>query len=433
MSNQELNLPFHRKYRPSKLSEYIGNEKIKKTALSYLSGRMRPQVVLLEGSSGCGKTSFARLLAKEYLCEDRDSVNGACCQCSSCLELEEYIATGESENLLYVREVDIADQSGKADINAILEEASLPVMGGGWKVYIFDECHMATKAAQNRMLKIAEEPPENVLLIFCTTDPDKMLETLLNRCQLALKVNKPSTKDLAGLLKRICVKEQVEYDMKGLFTVAGRAECTIRKSLVLLEQIVNERGSVCYSDVLEVFDEVSASVMFDFYRRLLRHDVYGYITLVHDVKTKMDLKQFVNLLLDFTKRGIYILNSIPVEGLSDGELKAYKTLFSEFTVGQIAMLMDKLLDLKSSDTETKLLLLGYTGLTEKRESSNKSDSVEIEYSDSEISAESNANLKNTEAKNSVSEEVAKLAIESETGVVGMDALAEMFGGTIVSE
>lgn len=328
-------------------------------------------------------TTFARLLAKEYLCEDRDEVTGACDMCASCQELDDYIQTGDTSMLSSVREVDIADQSGKRDIDVVLEEMLIPTFG--WKVYIFDEVHMATNQAQNRMLKIAEEPPENVLMIFCTTDPDKLLETLRNRCQLTLRVKKPTVAELGGLLKRVCSAEGVDCDIKGVNFIANRAGLTIRKALTSLEQVVTERGDATYDSAISVFEEISDTLIVNFYKKLLgtpkydrngnvirdklgnpevSRDVLGYVTLLSQIKSKVDLNTFVNNLIDFTKKGIFVINQVQVDGVSDGELSIYRSLFGDFTVEQMANLINTLVELASGkgDVEMNLLSLGYTGL-----------------------------------------------------------------------
>ena len=432
MSETDIALPFPRKYRPPKLTDYIGNDKVKDSALSALRGKVKPQVILLQGASGCGKTSFARLLAKEYRCENRDDYHGACCECASCKEMEDYILTGNTDSLADIKEVDIADNSGKRDIDAVLEEASYPSFGGGWKVYIFDECHMATPQAQNRMLKIAEEPPENVLFMFCTTDPEKMLETLVNRCQLKLSVKKPTVKDLSALLRSVCIKESAEFDMKGLSLISSRSDLTIRKALNLLEQIINEKSKATYGMVLESLDEISDTVLFDFFRKLLNRDTMGYITLLHQVRTKMELKTFVSNLLDFTTRGVYILNNVPLDGITEGELKSYKALFSQFSVEELSTLMAKLLDLKSTDVETKLLLMGYTGLKSETTQVVKSeDVVDVDFMKSETALEHTQNLRNTEAKYEVPDDGNTSRASELTQDVSIDDILRMCGGSIV--
>ena len=121
----EQRLPYHRRYRPVTLKEYIGNEKIKKTALKALEGDSKPQVILLYGDSGCGKTTFARLLAKEYSCTDRDKDLGACNVCHSCKAIDEYITTGSVDGLFNIKEVNMSDQNGKNSLNWVLEDMQL--------------------------------------------------------------------------------------------------------------------------------------------------------------------------------------------------------------------------------------------------------------------------------------------------------------------
>lgn len=384
-------------------------------------------------------TTFARLLAKEYLCEDRDEEMGACGVCASCQELDDYIQTGDTSVLANVREVDIADQSGKKDIDAVLEEMLIPAFGDQWRVFIFDEVHMATNQAQNRMLKIAEEPPENVLMIFCTTDPDMLLETLRNRCQLTLRVKKPTVGELGGLLKRVCSSEGVDCDTKGVNFIANRAGLTIRKALTSLEQVIVERGDATYDSAIGVFEEISDTLIVNFYKKLLgtpeydgsgnikldakgspimKRDVLGYVTLLHKIKGKTDLKSFALNLIDFTKRGIYVINQIQVDGIADGEIAIYRDLFGSFTVEQMANLIDKLLDLisGSGDLEVKLLSLGYTGLTRQVSGVSEPDSLDSGL----VSALNELSL---EQKNGDSERAAKAKQIEEQGIDAAEELA----------
>lgn len=355
------NLSFHRKYRPSKFSEYIGNEKLKESLMSTLRSGNRPQVMLFYGDSGCGKTTIARLIAKEYLCNDRNEDTGACGVCYNCQAVDDYIHTGDTSNLSSIKEIDIASDSGKRDLDAVVEDMMLPSFE--WKIYILDECHEATSGAQNRLLKIVEEPPENVLIIFCTTNPEKMLPTLLNRCQIQLKVTKPSVKELAGLSKRICQIEDVDYDMKGLEFIANRAECTIRSNLQYLQRVINEQGKANYECATKVFEEVSNTVIIKFFKSLKSNNVLDYVTLLHKIKTTMDLKVFLVELQQFVKRGIYVINGINLDGVSDGDLKSYRELFGDLGVAKISFLLNKLTSLDTSNLEMELLGLGYSGIS----------------------------------------------------------------------
>lgn len=314
-------------------------------------------------------TTFARLLAKEYSCEDRNEETGACGKCISCQTIDEYIATGDTSLLSNIQEIDITDQSGKKDLDSVLADMEMPAFGDEWKIFIFDECHMATPALQNRLLKIAEEPPEHVLMLFCTTNPEKLIETLKNRCQLKLHVTKPKVKELAGLLRYVCSSEGVEYDNQGLEFIANRGELTIRTALTNLQQVVTEQNSAKYENAIQVFDAVSSTIIINFFRALKAKDVFRYVTLLYEIKSKMDLNVFVNELAGFVQRGIYTINGIQLEGVSDNELKVYRDLFGDMGVAQINVLLTKVLNLNPKNLEMELLLLGYTGLDTKTDDS----------------------------------------------------------------
>lgn len=347
-------LGFARRYRPTTMENYVGNERNKETLKRYLSGK-KPQSILLTGSTGCGKTTIARLLVKEYLCEHRDAEKGACGVCEMCRAVDEYIVSGSTEMLPDVNEIDITDKSGKSDIDSILETVEYPSMFGGWKVYLLDEVHMASRQAQSRILKILEEPPENVLFIFCTTDPDKMLDTLKNRCQLKLRIVKPVMNDIVKLLKRVCLEEGRDYDLDGLRTIASRSDFIIRDSLNNLERVVETRGDAKSASVNEEFNEISNEILFNFYRSFKERDFLGYMSLLYRVKTEYDFGQFLVSLSSFTIRGIYIMNGVDIEGLSENEIKQYMSLFKEFSIEDLSYILSSIRRMDVGDVEANLV------------------------------------------------------------------------------
>ncbi len=355
-------LSFDRKYRPSTLAKYIGNEKVKETVMKFLSSGKKPQLISLYGASGCGKTTMARLIAKEYSCIDRDPETGACGKCAYCQAIDSYITTGDTSALTNIQEIDITDQNGKNDLEGVLNDMMIPSFGGEWKIYILDEVHVATKALQNRMLKIAEEPPENVLMMLCTTNPEALLPTLKNRCRIELNIQKPKVRELAGLLRYVCDTEGVDYDLRGLEFIANRGELTIRTSLLNLEQVIMEQNSCTYESATKVFTAVASTLIVTFFKALKSHDVLGYVTLIYDIKSRMPLNVFVTEVTEFIKRGIYTINGIKLDGVADSELAVYRSLFAEMGVAEISFLLDRLLHLSSRNLETDLLTLGYTGI-----------------------------------------------------------------------
>lgn len=387
MADTEKKLPYHRRYRPTTISNYIGNDKVKKTILNTLASNNRPQVVLLYGDSGCGKTSFARLLAKEYSCTDRNDETGACGKCPSCRIVDDYILTGDTSMLLNIREVNVSKENGKNDFTDIITEINTPTFGGAWKIFVFDECHKATDALQNALLKIVEEPPEKVLIIFCTTNPEKMLETLKNRCQLRLHIQKPTMQELYSLLRMICEKEDVSYDKKGLEFIANRSDLTIRTALQSLEQVVNVTNSAELEKVTEVLDAVANINLVKFFKSLKNKDVFQFVSNLMTIKEKMELNVFLTDLKNFVRRGIYVINGLQVPGVTDNDISMYKQLFGDMGVEQVALILNKLLNLKTNNLELELLLWGYTGLVAENNVEEKQGTLVVKELENEIQNE----------------------------------------------
>ena len=351
-------ISFARKYRPKSLEGYIGNSQVKETVQRYLKNG-RPQSILLTGNSGCGKTTMARLLVKEYLCEERDPEKGACGECVTCQMVDEYIETGDTEMIPDLVEIDASDKSGKKDIDSMLAGMEYPPMAGAWKVYIIDEVHLLTETAMGRLLKSLEEPPEGVLLIFCTTNPEKLLPTIKNRCQLKLNVTKPTTKDIIELLQRVCLIEDKNYDLIGLRTLAARSDNVIRDSLNNLERVLNTRGDATGVNVSAEFREVSDKLVFDFYKAYLDKNYFEYMNILYKIKVGYSFDQFLLTLTNFTTRGIYVLNSVDVEGLSESEITEYMTLFKRFSPKQLSTTLSALKRMNVGDVEVNLMAFIY--------------------------------------------------------------------------
>lgn len=421
---EDTNISFARKYRPTSLSGYIGNADIKDTTCRYLKNPKKPQTILLTGNSGCGKTTLARIIAKEYLCENRNELTGACGECFTCQAMDEYILTGNTENLPDLYEIDSSDKSGKKDIDAMLGSMEYPPVGGDWKVYIIDEVHLLSEGAMGRLLKSVEEPPEYVLMIFCTTNPEKLLPTIRNRCQLKLPVSKPTTSDIVKLLERVCVEEGKDYNITGLRMIATRSDNVVRDSLNNIERVLTTREDATDKSVSEEFKEVSDKFVFNFYDCLLNKDYMGYVDMMYKIKTSYTFEQFLISLSNFTKRGIYIVNGIEVEGLSTDELNSYMKLFKKMSPKQISFILSALKKMSLGDIEANFMSFIYSDLEDGNVSNDRTAVKQVEsLGVTEENKFRNSNLEKIES--------AKLSkglesLGSATEEVGFDDLSTYF-------
>lgn len=350
---------FAREYRPNSLATYVGNEKVVSTVRNTIARGNRPQVILVEGITGSGKTTIARILMKEYECTGREKGYDACGVCESCKAFEEYIRTGNSDNLPDVNEINVAQNSGKGDIVDLLEDRVYLPQDGYFKYYYFDEVHKASDALQNYLLKPLEEPEEHVVYILATTDVDKLLPTIRNRANLVLKVKKATELDICKLFGTICTREEIPFEEEAFRMISARADYVIRESLNYLQQVVDAHGSCTADIVAQEFELVTDSVLFDFYRAYIQRDFMGYMSIMHQIKTTMTFESFLQMLRTFTIRGIYVLNGIQLEGMHKEEIRKFSDLFSKFDVVQLSLLLSRLLTLGEGNVEANLLNFMY--------------------------------------------------------------------------
>ncbi len=249
-----------RKYRPQKFDDIVGQEHISNTLRNAIKNDRVAHAYLFTGSRGVGKTTTARILSKTLNCPNSKEFN-PCNECTSCIEITE----GRSVN---VAEIDGASNRGINEIRELRENVKYPPSGGAkYRIFIIDEVHMLTKEAFNALLKTLEEPPKHVIFIFATTEPIKIPDTIISRCQ-RYDFHRIAVKKIVKQLQTIVSNEQVDIDDAILTLIAKKADGGMRDAESLLDQIISFSGDqVKYEDAQRILGLID----FDYYLTLSQY------------------------------------------------------------------------------------------------------------------------------------------------------------------
>ena len=234
----------YRTYRPSKFSEVVGQEYIVKILKNTIKNQKIAHAYLFAGPRGTGKTTIAKLFAKAINCENFNEES--CDECASCLAFKE-------NNHPDIIELDAASNNSVEDIREIIDQVPYAPIISKYKVYIIDEVHMLSSSAFNALLKTLEEPPAHVVFILATTDPQKIIPTVLSRCQ-RYNFSKISNLNMKKKMMEILDKENLKYEEKALEEVAMLAEGGMRDALSILEQVLSYNNEGVYlEDIQKIF------------------------------------------------------------------------------------------------------------------------------------------------------------------------------------
>ena len=284
----------YRKYRPTNFDEVVGQTHIIQTLKNAIVQNRIAHAYLFCGPRGTGKTSIAKIFAKTLNCTN--SQDAPCGVCENC----KMAANGSHPDII---EIDAASNNGVDEVRNLIDKVKYAPMQGKYKIYIIDEVHMMTSGAFNALLKTIEEPPAHVIFIFATTEPNKVLPTIISRCQ-RFDFNKVSMHDIKYRLSVVCKNEGIEIDENGLTLIAQLADGGMRDALSILDQCVAYCSShIDVNDIRKIYGVVTSEDIGKLFYSVYKKDVDSFVKDIQKYSDMgMDIKRltadFIHMLKD---------------------------------------------------------------------------------------------------------------------------------------
>lgn len=325
-------LQWTQKYRPKTLNDYIGNEYLKAQLNTLIERKKVPQTIMFYGEKGTGKTTMARLLVKNLMC-DNPKHGQACGDCSSCKKLDgQYILTGKAPQSLMVNEKNIADARGVDQADAMVSDMQKRVGFDRKRVYILDEMQQASPEAQSAFLKIMEEPVPNLFVIMCTTHPDKISEALSSRFK-KFRVKRPESKDIIKRMEYIALNEGVNYDINALRIISSNHKNNPRESINTLETLAyTTEFELTSRKVEQQLDIISKDVFRKFLTTCLTGNLNNVISLVAKQEEQgIDTVSFISGLGDFIVDLLKIKAGVNIDSITLEKAKSLRKWVKSFS------------------------------------------------------------------------------------------------------
>lgn len=350
----------YNKYRPQTFAEVVGQKSIVQTLKNAIAEDKIAHAYLFCGPRGTGKTTMARLFAKALDC--LEGLGEQCLTCQSC----KAIASGEHPDVV---EIDAASNSSVDSVRQLIDNVSYQPILSRYKVYIIDEVHNMSTPAFNALLKTLEEPPSFVIFILCTTDPQKIIPTILSRVQ-RFNFSKVSKEDLIFNLKRVLKAEKIDYEEEALESIAALSDGGVRDSLSLLDQLVSYcDGKILSKDVDELFGLLSRKDELSLLSLIEKKDTARVLKLIREkYHSGMNVLRLHDELIDIYK-DLLILKTTKDPSLMSRLTKEEATplliLSNSALRDNIDLLIQKRRDYRYADSLLSHLELTLMSMTEK--------------------------------------------------------------------
>ena len=326
----------YRKYRPSNFDEVVGQTHIIQTLKNAIIQNRIAHAYLFCGPRGTGKTSIAKIFAKTLNCTN--SQDAPCGICENC----KMAANGSHPDII---EIDAASNNGVDEVRNLIDKVKYAPMQGKYKIYSIDEVHMMTSGAFNALLKTIEEPPTHVIFIFATTEPNKVLPTIISRCQ-RFDFNKVSVNDIKYRLSVVCKNEGIEIDQDGLTLIAQLADGGMRDALSILDQCVAYCTShIDVNDIRKIYGVITSEDIGQLFSSVYKKDVDSFIKDIQKYSDMgMDIKRLTADFIHMLKDSLildYSENSTLVSDMNKDMIRKYfKSAPIHFRIQCMEELMD---------------------------------------------------------------------------------------------
>lgn len=295
------NLVLYRKYRPQSFSEIVGQEHIVQTLTNSILAKNISHAYLFAGPRGSGKTTIARLFAKAINCQNPNGFE-PCNKCASCLE----IVGGKSMDLI---EVDAASHTGVDDIRQLIEGVKFAPVKEKYKVFIIDECHQLSKSAANALLKTLEEPPSHTVFLLATTESNKMIPTIISRCQ-RFDFKRLHVPEIVKKLEFISKKEHIKFDATALSLIALNARGSFRDAESILDECISFSGSkaeIKTEDIKDLLGIVEVGQIAGFVDQLILKNTKDAIFALNAMADNgVDLQEFAKTLVFYLRQSLLL-------------------------------------------------------------------------------------------------------------------------------